>query len=84
MWLKGRSFGNIPLTIVLKLHVIDAYDSAGVMVDAIRGTKIGLDRGVSGPLESISAYCFKHPPVQMPYNDAKQAFLELVEGKRER
>ena len=84
VWLKGRYFGNIPLTIDLKLHVIDAYDSAGVMVDAIRGTKVGLDRGVKGPLESISAYCFKHPPVQMPYNEAKQAFLEFVEGKRER
>lgn len=84
VWLKGRYFGNIPLTIDLKLRVIDAYDSAGVMVDAIRGTKVGLDRGVSGPLESISAYCFKHPPVQMPYNDAKQAFLEFVEGRRER
>ncbi len=84
IWLKGRYFGNIPLTIDLKLHVIDAYDSAGVMVDAIRGTKIGLDRGVKGPLESISAYCFKHPPVQMPYNEAKQAFLEFVEGKRDR
>ncbi|MDG7002214.1 MAG: inositol-3-phosphate synthase [Nitrososphaerota archaeon] len=84
VWLKGRYFGNIPLTIDLKLHVIDAYDSAGVMVDAIRGTKVGFDRGVSGPLESISAYCFKHPPVQMPYTDAKQAFLEFVDGKRER
>lgn len=84
VWLKGRYFGDIPLKIDLKLHVIDAYDSAGVMVDAIRGTKVGLDRGVSGPLESISAYCFKHPPVQMPYSEAKQAFLEFVEGKRER
>lgn len=84
VWLKGRYFGNIPLTIDLKLHVIDAYDSAGVMVDAIRGTKVGLDRGVKGPLESISAYCFKHPPVQMPYNEAQRAFLEFVEGKRER
>ncbi|MHB8566589.1 MAG: inositol-3-phosphate synthase [Nitrososphaerales archaeon] len=84
IWLKGRYFGNIPLTIDLKLHVIDAYDSAGVMVDAIRGTKIGLDRGVGGPLESISAFCFKHPPVQMTYIDAKNAFLEFIDGKRER
>lgn len=84
VWLKGRYFGNIPLTIDLKLHVIDAYDSAGVMVDAIRGTKVGLERGIAGPLESISAFCFKHPPVQMPYNEAKKAFLEFVEGKRER
>src|SRR5487761_433155 len=84
VWLKGRYFGNIPLTIDLKLHVVDAYDSAGVMVDAIRGTKIALDRRVAGHLESISAYCFKHPPVQMPYNEAKTAFLEFVEGKRDR
>jgi myo-inositol-1-phosphate synthase len=84
VWLKGRYFGNIPLSIDLKLHVVDAYDSAGVMVDAIRGTKIGIDRQISGQLESISAFCFKHPPVQMPYNEAKQAFLDFAEGKRER
>jgi myo-inositol-1-phosphate synthase len=84
VWLKGRYFGNIPLTIDLKLHVIDAFDSAGVMVDAIRGTKVGIDRNISGPLESISSYCFKHPPVQMPYNVAKQAFVDFIEGRRDR
>ncbi len=84
VYLKGRYFGNIPLTIDLKLHVVDAYDSAGVMVDAIRGTKIAVDRGVKGHLESVSAFCFKHPPVQMPYNEAKQAFMDFVAGKRER
>jgi myo-inositol-1-phosphate synthase len=84
IWLKGRYFGNIPLTIDLKLHVIDAFDSAGVMVDAIRGTKVAINRGVSGPLESVSSFCFKHPPVQMPYNVAKEAFLEFVAGNRER
>ncbi len=81
IWLKGRYFGNIPVTIDVKLRVVDAYDSAGVMVDAIRGTKIALNRGVSGPLEAISAYCFKHPPVQMPYHEAKKAFLDFVNGK---
>jgi myo-inositol-1-phosphate synthase len=84
IWLKGRYFGNIPLTIDLKLHVVDAYDSAGVMVDAIRGTKLGIDRGIKGQLESVSAFCFKHPPIQMPYNEAKQAFAEFIQGKRER
>jgi myo-inositol-1-phosphate synthase len=84
IWLKGRYFGNVPLTIDLKLHVIDAFDSAGVMVDAIRGTKVGIDRGVAGSLESVSSFCFKHPPVQMPYNVAREAFIEFVSGKRER
>ncbi|MGA1974754.1 MAG: inositol-3-phosphate synthase [Conexivisphaerales archaeon] len=84
IWLKGRYFGNTPVTIEAKLHVIDAPDSGGVMIDAIRGTKIALDRGISGPLTSLSAYCFKHPPIQMPYEDAKRLFLEFVEGKRDR
>lgn len=84
VYIKGRYFGNIPLEIDVKLNVTDAYNSAGVMIDAVRGTKLALDRGISGPLESVSAYCFKHPPAQMPYNEAKKAFIEFVENKRER
>jgi len=68
----------------VKLHVVDAYDSAGVMVDAIRGTKLALERGVKGELTSLSAFCFKHPPKQMPYPEAKAAFEEFIAGKRER
>ena len=84
IYLKGKYFGNTPVLIDVKLHVVDAFNSAGVMIDAIRGTKMALERGISGPLESISAYCFKHPPIQMSYNDAKQAFLKFVDGKNER
>jgi myo-inositol-1-phosphate synthase len=54
------------------------------MIDAVRATKIALDRGISGSLDSVSAYCFKHPPVQLPYSVAKSNFLEFVEGKKER
>ncbi|HEY1247696.1 MAG TPA: inositol-3-phosphate synthase [Nitrososphaera sp.] len=82
--MKGRYFGNIPVEIDLKLTVIDAYNSAGVMIDAVRATKIAIDRGISGPLESISSYCFKHPPVQLPYSIAKSNFLEFVANRRER
>lgn len=82
--IKGQYFGGIPVELDLKLKVVDAYNSAGVMIDAVRATKIAIDRGISGPLESISAYCFKHPPVQLPYSVAKTNFLEFVEGKRER
>lgn len=82
--MKGRYFGNIPVEIDLKLSVVDAYNSAGVMIDAVRATKIAIDRGISGPLESISAYCFKHPPVQLPYSTAKSNFLEFVANRRER
>jgi myo-inositol-1-phosphate synthase len=82
--MKGRSFGNIPIELDLKLRVVDAYNSAGVMIDAIRGLKLAIDRGIAGSIESISAYCFKHPPIQMPYTKAKENFLEFVNGKRDR
>ncbi len=84
IWLKGRYFGGTVVRIDAKLHVVDAYDSGGVMVDAIRGTKLALDRGIGGPLKSVSAYCFKHPPVQMPYAEAKSAFEAFTSGKTER
>jgi myo-inositol-1-phosphate synthase len=84
IWLKGRYFAGTTVRMDVKLHVVDAYDSAGVMVDAIRGTKVALERGVAGELTSLSAFCFKHPPVQMPYPEAKAAFEDFISGKRER
>jgi myo-inositol-1-phosphate synthase len=84
IWLKGRYFGGSVVRMDVKLNVVDAYDSGGVMVDAIRGTRLALDRGVSGELTSLSAFCFKHPPRQMPYPEAKSAFEEFTAGKRER
>jgi myo-inositol-1-phosphate synthase len=84
VWLRGRYFGGMPMKIDVKLHVVDAYDSAGVIVDAVRGVKVGLDRRVGGELTSVSAYCFKHPPTQMPYQSARVAFEEFLSGKRER
>ena len=82
--IEGKYFGKIPIKLDLKLKVIDAYNSAGIMIDAIRGLKVALDRKLTGPMTSISSYCFKHPPIQMPYTEAKTAFREFVEGKRDR
>ena len=81
VYLKGRYFGNIPVEINVKLNVIDAYNSAGVMIDAIRGTRIALDRSIAGPLTSISAYCFKHPPEQMSYieSNSYRSFFKSLE-----
>ena len=84
IWLRGRYFGGTPVRVDVKLHVVDAYDSGGVMVDAIRGTRIALDRGTAGQLTSLSAFCFKHPPVQMPYPQAKESFEAFTSGRLER
>ncbi len=84
IYIKGEYFGNTPVQIDVKLDVWDAPNSAGVVIDVIRACKIALDRGIAGPLISVSAFAFKHPPEQMPYELAKRAFEEFIEGKRER
>jgi len=81
---KGRKFGNQPVTVHAKLEVEDSPNSAGMVIDVIRAVKLALDRGISGPLTSISAYAFKHPPVQVEDHIARRWVEEFIEGKRER
>jgi myo-inositol-1-phosphate synthase len=76
--LEGRSFGDVPLNLELKLEVWDSPNSAGVVIDAVRCAKLGLDRGLSGALEGPSAYFMKSPPVQHRDEDARhlvEAFI---------
>lgn len=80
IWIKGKYFGGAPVKLDLKLSVVDAPNSSGVMIDVIRAVKLAIDRGVSGPLVSVSAYAFKHPPVQMPFEEAKVKFERFIEG----
>jgi myo-inositol-1-phosphate synthase len=83
LYIQGRKFGDIPVTIDLKLSVQDSPNSAGMVIDVIRATKLALDRRIKGPLTSISAYAFKHPPVQAPDHVARQWVEEFIQGKRE-
>ena len=82
--MEGRGFGNVPLTVDLKLSVEDAPNSGGVMIDAIRCMKLALDRKIGGRLESISAFTMKSPPVQYTDTQAKKMVAEFIEGRRER
>jgi myo-inositol-1-phosphate synthase len=70
--LEGRTFGDVPLNLELKLEVWDSPNSAGVVIDAVRCARLGLDRGLSGALEGPSAYFMKSPPVQHRDEDARQ------------
>ncbi|KKK79696.1 hypothetical protein LCGC14_2830910, partial [marine sediment metagenome] len=67
--MEGRTFGDVPLNLELKLEVWDSPNSAGVVIDAIRCCKLAMDRGLSGALIAPSAYFMKAPPVQ--YKDDK-------------
>lgn len=82
---NGTTYGNLPLVMDAKLRVEDSPNSAGVMLDLIRVTKLALDRGIAGRLDSISSFCFKHPHTQPPSDViAKQWVAEFIEGNRER
>jgi myo-inositol-1-phosphate synthase len=79
--LEGRTFGDVPLNVELKLEVWDSPNSAGVVIDAVRLVKLGLDRGLSGTLEGPSAYLMKSPPVQHHDDEAREmtdAFIREV------
>jgi len=76
--MEGTTFGNVPLNLELKLEVWDSPNSAGVVIDAIRCAKLGLDRGLKGPLLAPSSYFMKSPPVQYHDDEARdmvEAFL---------
>jgi myo-inositol-1-phosphate synthase len=81
--LKGRKFGDQPVTIKAKLEVEDSPNSGGVVIDVIRAVKIALNRKIAGALISISSYAFKHPPTQVPDYTAKQWVEDYINGKRE-
>jgi myo-inositol-1-phosphate synthase len=78
--MEGRTFGDVPLNIEVKLEVWDSPNSAGVVVDAIRCCKLAIDRGISGALVGPSAYFMKSPPVQYTDDEAKRIAEKFIAG----
>ena len=82
--LEGRAFGDVPLNLEYKLEVWDSPNSAGVIIDALRCAKIGLDRKIGGALLSPSSYFMKTPPVQYTDEQAHNKVEDFISGKIER
>ncbi|HLR44346.1 MAG TPA: inositol-3-phosphate synthase [Brevibacterium sp.] len=78
--LEGRNFGDAPVSLEYKLEVWDSPNSAGVIIDAVRAAKIGLDRGVGGALLSASSYFMKSPPHQQDDDAAHAAVEAFIRG----
>jgi myo-inositol-1-phosphate synthase len=76
--MEGRTFGDVPLNLEVKLEVWDSPNSAGVVIDAIRCCKLALDRGLKGALVAPSAYFMKSPPVQYTDDQARQMVEEFI------
>jgi myo-inositol-1-phosphate synthase len=75
---EGTSFGDVPLNAELKIEVWDSPNSAGVVIDAVRLTKLALNNGIAGTLEGPSSYLMKSPSVQHSDDEARdltEAFI---------
>ena len=79
--MEGTTFGDVPLLAELKLEVWDSPNSAGVITDAIRCLKLGLDRGLSGTLVAPSAYFMKSPPQQIHDDVARTRVEAFIRGE---
>ncbi len=78
--MEGTTFGNVPLNLEAKLEVWDSPNSAGVMIDAVRCAKLGLDRGLSGPLIGPASYFMKTPPRQFRDSVAREMTEAFIRG----
>jgi myo-inositol-1-phosphate synthase len=76
--MEGSSFGDVPLNIELKLEVWDSPNSAGIVIDAVRLAKLGLNNGVSGALVGPSSYLMKSPPTQVADDEAFEATERFI------
>ncbi|MBM3310072.1 MAG: hypothetical protein FJY80_01035, partial [Candidatus Aminicenantes bacterium] len=68
---ESRHFGDVPTHLECRLSVEDSPNSAGVMIDAIRCSKLALNRGVAGALIGPSSYFMKSPPRQFTDTEAR-------------
>ena len=79
--LEGSAFGGVPLSVELKLEVWDSPNSAGIVIDAVRCAKLGLDRGIGGPLLGPSSYFMKSPPEQYTDDEARDRVESFINGE---
>jgi Myo-inositol-1-phosphate synthase len=76
--LEGRSFGDVPLNLELKLEVWDSPNSAGVVIDAVRIIKLALNHGIAGQLDGPSSYLMKSPHNQRPDDQAHELTEQFI------
>ena len=81
--MEGTTFGEVPLNLEAKLEVWDSPNSAGVIIDALRCVKLGLDRGLSGPLYGPASYFMKTPPRQFRDSTAREMTEAYIRGEGE-
>jgi myo-inositol-1-phosphate synthase len=78
--MEGQLFGGVPMNVELRLSVEDSPNSAGVAIDLIRCARVAKDRGMAGTIHpAASAFC-KHPPRQLPDDEAFVQLEQFIRG----
>ena len=70
---EGAIFGGAPVTVKLTLDDEDSPNSAGIVVDAIRATKVLAENRMYTEASRAASFLMKAPPEQ--YSDEKAASL---------
>ncbi|MFX1280824.1 MAG: inositol-3-phosphate synthase [Promethearchaeota archaeon] len=78
MRLEGRIFGGAPVRVDITMFVEDGNNSAGIITDCIRISKIAKDRNIGGILHSACSFFTKHPPEQLEDYIAKERLIEFI------
>jgi len=81
--MEGRTFGDVPLNLELKMEVWDSPNSAGVVIDAIRCCKLAMDRSLTGTIVAPSSYFMKSPPIQYSDDEAHRRVENFITGKEQ-
>jgi len=76
---NGEIFGGAPVSIKVTLDDEDSPNSAGVVVDAIRATKVLSDKRNYAEASNISSFLMKAPPKQFSEEKAALIFNQIVE-----
>ncbi len=81
-YLRGQYIGDADFKIDLRLISEDAPNSTSILLDVIRGARIGIDRGFTGPIDAICSYGFKAPPRPYPLSISETIFEHFIRSTR--
>lgn len=70
--IEGETFGGVPMNLEMRLSVEDSPNAAACVVDAIRLCRVAMEQGKSGSLIAPCALYCKHPPQQVPEEQAER------------
>lgn len=80
--LEGRIFGGKKVRVDVMLQVQDAYNSGGILVDALRVLMIAKDRKLGGVIDAASSMFNKRPPKQLSDVVAHEQLDAFIEDTR--